>query len=149
MDEFTPLVYVAGPITIPDPIWNTHTAVLVADRLYNSGLCVPLVPHMNLLWHFIVPHDVEYWYKYDLAVMKRCEAVLRLPGESKGAEAEVAQAVAWRLPVFYDVPTLLEWVINVRDCTEEDAIFSGTEQSPPAENTFADWIAADRTRVWG
>ena len=145
MDNFTPLVYIAGPITIPDPIWNTHDAIQVAERLYNSGLCVPLVPHMNLLWHFIIPHDVEYWYAYDLAVMKRCEAVLRLPGESKGAEAEIAQATKWQIPVFYDEESLMDWVQQVRDCTEQDAIFSGTLQFPPTGSIFGeqhDWEQA-------
>lgn len=40
-----PLVYVAGPITIPEPMANTHRAIKVAPELLDSGLVVPFVPH--------------------------------------------------------------------------------------------------------
>ena len=118
MTNKLPLVYVAGPITIPDPIWNTHIATNVADRLYASKLCVPLIPHYNLMWHLICPHDTEYWYEYDMHILHRCDALLRIPGESVGAEAEILQANEWGIPVCYSEHELYTW------CRQRDIILS-------------------------
>ena len=109
MNHNLPLVYIAGPITLPDPVWNTHTATVFADRLYTENVCVPLIPHMNMLWHFIVPHETDYWYSYDLHLLARCDALYRLPGESKGAEAEIMYANELGLPVFLDELELRDW----------------------------------------
>lgn len=92
-----PLVYVAGPYTHPDPVLNTHTAVRAAEEIEMLG-CYVVIPHLSLLWHAISPAPVERWYERDLAVMHRCDALVRLPGESAGADAEVA---AFKGPVFY------------------------------------------------
>ena len=104
-----PLVYLAGPYQSPDPVWNTHAVVQLASRLYESGLVVPLVPHLTLLWHLIEPRPADYWYAYDLHLLRRCDAVLRLPGNSQGADVETAEAKARGIPVFHDEASLLDW----------------------------------------
>lgn len=106
-----PLVYVAGPYQRPDPVENTHNTIRVADRLHESGLVTCHVPHLTLLWHAIVPHsDPDYWYTYDFAVLSRCDALLRLPGDSTGADNEVDFALERvGIPVFHDEDHLLSW----------------------------------------
>lgn len=105
-----PLVYIAGPYTRPDPVSNTHRTIMAAEDLHDSGLVTCVVPHTTLLWHAIAPHDdVEHWYEYDLAVLKRCDALLRLPGDSSGADNEVAFAEEHGVPVFHDRDHLLSW----------------------------------------
>lgn len=105
-----PLVYVAAPYTRPDPVQNTHIAVMAAEELHKSELVTCVVPHLSLLWHVIAPHeDVNHWYEYDLAVLKRCDALLRLPGESSGADNEVSFAEEHGVPVFHDRDHLLSW----------------------------------------
>lgn len=89
MDSMKPLVYVAGPYTNPDPVWNTHTTVIEAEKIEALG-CDIVIPHLSLLWHAISPAPLERWYQRDLAVMHRCDAVVRLRGASTGADAEVA-----------------------------------------------------------
>lgn len=101
MADDLPVVYIAGPITKPDPIANTNQAVLIADELYSHGVCVPLIPHMNLVWHLIRPHPNAYWYEYDLHLLRRCDGLLRLPGVSVGAELEVKVAKGVGIPVFF------------------------------------------------
>ena len=39
-------------------------------------------------------------------LLEHCDAVLRLPGESAGADQDVAIATARGLPVYHDVPEL-------------------------------------------
>ena len=93
-----PLVYVAGPYTKPDPVENTHRIIEIADRLWDLGV-VPVVPHLTLFWHFLKPRSYQEWLDYDLHIMARCDAVLRVPGESHGADGEVAEALARGQPV--------------------------------------------------
>lgn len=104
-----PLVYLAAPYTKGDPVSNTHEVCRQASRLVDTGLLVPVIPHLNLLWHAIEPRPVDFWYAYDLALLERCDAMLRLPGESPGADAEEDHASVSSIPVFHDVPALLGW----------------------------------------
>ncbi len=101
------LVYVSGPLTKPDPFANVNRAALAAERLRRVGL-VPVVPHLGVLWAMVAPGaSYEDWMWIDLALLERCDAVLRLPGESAGADREVARARALGLPVFSDEGALL------------------------------------------
>ena len=105
-----PLIYLAGPYTIPDPVLNVRNSIVAASRLYETGLVVPLVPHLTMLWQLVDPKPIDHWYEYDLHLLRRCDAILVMPGESRGAEAEAALAVEIGMPVFYDEADLFEWV---------------------------------------
>ena len=105
----TPLVYLAGPYRHLDPVENTHAMIRVATRLYATGLVVPLVPHLTLIWHLVDPQPEAFWYEYDWHLIARCDAVLRLPGPSTGADTEVQEACSLGLPVFQDEAALLDW----------------------------------------
>lgn len=94
-----PLVYVAGPYTRPDPIVNVRRACAVGDMLTSHG-CAVIIPHLSMLWHLVSPQPIETWYERDLDVMRRCDAVVRLSGESTGADQEVEIATESGIPVF-------------------------------------------------
>lgn len=106
-----PLVYVAAPYTNPDPVENTNAAVKAADDLHDTGLVTCVVPHLTLFWHAITPQQYDHWLEYDLALLARCDALLRLPGASSGADKEVKFCLSpeRRIPVFYSQPILLDW----------------------------------------
>jgi hypothetical protein len=104
-----PLVYVAGPYSSPDPVQNTHDAVRCATWLLKDGRVTPFVPHLTLFWHAITPLPYELWCAYDLEILARCDALLRRPGRSHGADDEVVAARRFGLPVFEDVQALLSW----------------------------------------
>lgn len=105
-----PLVYIAGPYAHPDPVENTHKAIHFADDLQAEGVVTVCIPHLSMLWHALVPHDPDYWYAYDLALLARCDALLRMPGESSGADNEIAFAESLGIPVFYAREDLYAWV---------------------------------------
>lgn len=96
-----PLVYIAGPYTHPDPVTNTQAAIHAANRMHAGGAMTPLVPHLSMLWHMATPRPVEHWYAYDLELLDHCDALLRIPGESSGADLEVEHAHQQGIPVFY------------------------------------------------
>jgi hypothetical protein len=103
-----PLAYIAGPYK-SDPVGNTRKAWEVADELILGGLVTPIVPHLTLLADAMVPQPEAFWLHYDLDVLEHCDAVLRLPGESWGADAEVEHADGLSVPTFFDKETLLTW----------------------------------------
>lgn len=104
-----PLVYVAAPYTRPDPVHNTHLLIAAVDDIVDDGVVTPVAPHLTLLWHIVKPRPLEFWYAYDLATVARCDSVLRLPGESTGADREVEFARTRDIPVFFDRPSLYTW----------------------------------------
>lgn len=87
-----PLLYVAAPYTRPDPVQNTHAVLRVAMVLYEATEWCPVVPHLSLLWHVVTPRSDRHWLDYDLHLMRKCDAVVRLPGDSPGADAEIVEA---------------------------------------------------------
>jgi hypothetical protein len=104
-----PLVYIAAPYTHPDPAENTHKAIRMADELVRHDF-VPFIPHLNLLWHLVSPRPPDFWYEYDLRILERCDAILRVPGESIGADREVQVARESGIPIFYSVKEILIWM---------------------------------------
>lgn len=102
-------VYVAGPYSKGDQIANVRAAIMVGDRLLVAG-AVPYIPHLTAFWHLLSPHPYQEWLDLDLEWLRQCQAIIRLPGESSGADGEVAEAIAWGIPVFRDVETLCGWM---------------------------------------
>jgi len=114
-----PLLYIAGPYTHPDPVANTRRMVKIADALIPRGV-TPLIPHMTLLWHMVRPRSYDFWLEYDLRLVERCDALLRVPGASRGADAEVIHARDLEIPVLQPVggrisdcvSAVRDWILN-------------------------------------
>ncbi len=79
-----------------------------------AGLA-PLVPHFTCYYASdtpeINPHGMthEQWLNVDFAWVEVSDALLRLPGESKGADAEVACATARGIPVHKTMADVMNW----------------------------------------
>lgn len=113
------VVYIAGPYrakpivgqTQPNQ-WqqqqNIRRAEELSWRCWASGRLVPVCPHLNTL-HFqgSLPDDV--WLTGDLEILKRCDAVLLVPGwaRSEGTKSEIAFARKHNIPVFGCLEDLL------------------------------------------
>lgn len=100
-------VYIAGPYTTPDPCENTHKALTVGMALWNLGYA-PYVPHLTHFWHTVSPMPYETWLDMDLEWLRVCNAVLRLPGESVGADQEVNVARHWGIPIYTSIGELVK-----------------------------------------
>jgi len=98
-------VYVAGPYSKGDVSQNVRKAIDAAETLSEEGY-IPLLPHLNHLWHMFYCHSYEYWLAYDRHFINFCDCILRIPGESAGADDEVQYAQLLGLPVFFDVDAL-------------------------------------------
>lgn len=96
-------VYVSGPLTSSGSFnGNTRRAIDVAERLRRGGL-VPFVPHLFGTWELLYPGTTyDQWMALDLAWLDACDVLVRLSGESRGADIEVKHALAHGIPVFYE-----------------------------------------------
>lgn len=103
-------VYIAGPYTKGDVAVNVRCAYEAADRLADLGFA-PFVPHATHFWHMLFPRPYEFWLALDREFLPCCEAVLRLRGESSGADEEVQRARELEIPVFADIDDLVEHFI--------------------------------------
>lgn len=100
-------VYIAAPYSrgIPDEIMAR--VIDAAERLVNYDY-VPFIPHtMTFLWAVRHQHQVQFWYDFDLQWLSTCDALLRLPGESRGADAEVVYAERLGIEVFGSIEELV------------------------------------------
>jgi len=92
-------VYIAGPYTKGDVAVNVRNAIITGDEVFNLGHS-PYIPHLTHFWHMLCPRDWGAWVSQDSVWLLQCEAVIRLPGESKGADIEIALAKSKGIPVY-------------------------------------------------
>jgi hypothetical protein len=82
-------------------------AIAVGERLFKAGVHAH-VPHLNFLWESQFSHRQEEWLDLDFTTLVRCDYVLRLRGESPGADREEELAGKLGIPVFHSVRDLLQ-----------------------------------------
>jgi hypothetical protein len=96
---------VAGPYTLGDVEANVRRAMDAGDELLDAGFA-PLIPHFSHFLHLRKPRAWGVWMEMDLAWLVTSEGVLRLPGESRGADREVEVARQNSIPVFMTIEQL-------------------------------------------
>ncbi len=100
-------VYIAGPYSKGDVAINVRNAFEIANKLADLGYA-PFVPHSTHFWHMLFPRPYEFWLELDNQFLPTCNAVLRIPGESSGADKEVELANTLSIPVFISIESLNE-----------------------------------------
>lgn len=110
-------IYVAGPYSKGDPCVNTHIAIQAGQSLLDYGF-VPFVPHVSHFWHTMIPNPYEVWMEWDAEWIKVCDGLVRLPGESAGADREVVLANSLGIPVFLSIQEVLGYDWASHPCEE-------------------------------
>lgn len=116
MSLYRSRIYVAGPISLGDQDENVRRGVAAGLELLQAGYA-PFIPHLS---HYVNSEavlgteDYEKWLQLDFSFIRTCSGVLRIPGISPGADREVAFARTLRLPVFYDIPSILATIPTVQ-----------------------------------
>lgn len=109
------LIYIASPYRLGHMVKNVAVQMDAAHRLLNIGA----VPYAPLLIHYLdlySPRDESDWLEMELEMVMRCDAVLRLPGVSVGADAEVRLAESLDIPVFRGWEELSAWLLGLTEC---------------------------------
>jgi len=99
------VIYIAGPYTKGDVALNVRNAIDAGDTLLEKGY-IPFVPHLSHFWHFISPKTHREWLEIDKAILERCDALLRLEGESAGADEEVNHARQLGIDIYWSIKDL-------------------------------------------
>lgn len=100
-------VYISGPITKGDRIHNFAQAASAQRQLMNYGFAT-LNPMLSMMHPAADQIDYEKWLAGDLAWIEVADAVLRLPGESVGADRECGFAADNGVPVFHSIGELID-----------------------------------------
>lgn len=103
-------IYVAGPYS-SCPVTGVRNACQAADAIVECGHAA-YIPHLTMLWDLVTKKSYEEWLAIDLAWLPVCDAVLRLPGKSAGADREVAMAADLGIPVFTSFGELQRWLLT-------------------------------------
>lgn len=98
-------IYIASPYTVGDVGVNVKRQMDAADELIEQGYA-PFAPLMSHFQHMAHPRPYHDWMMLDREWIGVCDAVLRLPGESRGADNEVTLALGRGIPVFYSIEEL-------------------------------------------
>ena len=100
--------YLASQYTVGDALANVHRQIHAAEVLQSRGHD-PYVPLLNHYWQEIYPHGEDVWLRIDFAFLPVCDALVRLPGPSIGADKEVALAKRHRKLIFYGMTEFELW----------------------------------------
>lgn len=100
-------VYIAAPYTLGDVAKNVNRVIKVADELVKAGY-IPYIPHLTHFWHLVSPKEYDFWLEYDHSFIDHwAQILLRLDGDSDGADGEARRARELGLPVYYSLGELL------------------------------------------
>ncbi len=95
-------IYLAGPLTTGDTLRNIRRAFHEGSKLFDLGYAV-FIPHLSAFWDIIHPtREVGYerWMEYDFDWLTKCDVLVRLPGDSSGADREEVFAAEHSIPVY-------------------------------------------------
>ncbi len=127
------MVYLAGPISRGDLAHNINQANAAFRALADAGFA-PLCPQWSCFsgGALVAPTSGEVyamasatgngmshaaWLAVDLVFVERSDAVLRLPGDSTGADMETAHARRCGVPVFDSLADVIAWGQQLDDVT--------------------------------
>ena len=102
-------VYIAGPYTKGDVALNVRNAITAGQKVFKAGH-FPYIPHMTHFWHMIFPGPYQQWIDIDLEWLPTCDVLIRLPGESSGADNEVKYAFEKKIRVFYGLHRFMNFI---------------------------------------
>lgn len=107
-------VYLAGPLTsggAESLAGNVRIAIISAHKLMLAGYAV-YCPHLSHFQDLVANEfsEITYqgWLNHDLEWLRACDVMYRLPGESRGADAEEAEARHLGMPVYRSLSALME-----------------------------------------
>ena len=99
-------VYIASPYTIGDNFVNLQRQIDAGNALLDRSY-IPISPLCNSVFYNMQKERTwEVWMEIDYKLIEDCDALLRLPGKSTGADLEVQHAQRLHIPVFESVEEL-------------------------------------------
>lgn len=118
-------IYCSGPISKGDIHLNIEMARVAMKQLIRAGFAV-LAPQLACYLDGDVPKagaggfTHAEWLSNDLSWVAASDAVLRLPGESIGADMETKEAEYLAIPVFHSIEDLVSFFDTEKQWVEKE-----------------------------
>lgn len=103
-------IYLSGPISLGPKGHNLGQFLDVHEKLMHAGYA-PLNPGLTMLLPFQADVRHAEWLASDLPWVEVSDAVLRLPGDSRGADQECAHAARCGIPIYHSFEEVLQNVV--------------------------------------
>jgi hypothetical protein len=115
-------IYISGPLTSSGNVLDNLDRAMSAARALIAAGFAPLCPHLT--YHVDPGEEIPHatWMAIELPWVSVAEGVLRLPGESLGADLEVARAEEQGVPVFKSIADLVDRFAAVGSANAHDTI---------------------------
>jgi nucleoside 2-deoxyribosyltransferase len=111
---FRAKIYIAGPYSKGNVAVNIKKAIKYANELSEKGFA-PFIPHLSYYWNKLYPKSYEFWMQLDFEFVKCCDGIIRIDGESAGADREIELAKKLNIPIFNSVNETIKYF-----CAEQD-----------------------------
>lgn len=98
-------VYIASPYSKGDVAVNVARQMTCANILIDTGFA-PFAPLLFHFQHLHSPKSYKIWMTLDFEWVKSCDVLLRLSGDSEGADREVEFAKNIGIPVVFSLGEL-------------------------------------------
>jgi len=110
------LVFISGKYTgkdSVDTIYNIELAEYYGLSIAKMG-GFPIIPHCNTRLPFTLIQPYDFFIDGYLRLLEKCDCVFMLPNwkGSHGANLEHNQAKLLRIPIHYELSSLLQWLKN-------------------------------------
>lgn len=102
-------VYIAGPMTNGKGDGYNLTEIMRAIQAYGDLIqwgYAPMCPQLTMFAQMFQPQTYEAWLGVDLSWLSCADVVLRMPGNSVGADRECAEAHRLGIPIAHGVGIL-------------------------------------------
>lgn len=99
------VVYIACPMTKGNWTANVQAAARVSRDLMRKGYCV-FNPTGSWLADLVEKTEPDVWIENDFGLIAVSDCILRLPGESEGADRELDFAARNGCPIFLELGEL-------------------------------------------
>ncbi len=103
-------IYIAGPLYGSGHQDDNVRAVLEVAGIVQDKGHIPFVPHLYYFWNLLYRRPRQMWLDLDKEWLRKCDAMLRIEGESPGSTLEEEWCTEFQIP----------WEpIRVKDTTRE------------------------------
>ena len=95
-------IFISGPYSQGDVAQNVKKAMDLAGQLIDMGHS-PFCPHLFHFLHINSPKEYSTWLNTDIEFLSVCDAMIRIQGDSKGADVEEAFAKDNNIPIYHNI----------------------------------------------
>lgn len=87
---------------------NILKAIKIGEKIIEKGH-FPFIPHLSAFMYMFIDKcfPMEFWYRYDLEILDRCDAILII-GESEGTRIEEHHAYLKGMKIFRSLDEIQE-----------------------------------------